>query len=193
MTGCCSVLRPCRVNPPAGQSTASRGGLSEPAVAVHRFVGSGVCSSGWGCGGRFGLSGARTGCGEPVYGKWVSRTMMPAASMRVVGRMLVPALAALAVSCGSGQASDPLVVGAQDVAQSRVLAEIYAQALARTGASVRVEPGLPGRVAALEALAAGTVTVAADHNGALLGELNTGAAADTVDAVTAELNGSLPQ
>ncbi|MFI5719967.1 glycine betaine ABC transporter substrate-binding protein [Nocardia sp. NPDC051750] len=115
-----------------------------------------------------------------------------AASVRAVGRMLVPALAVLAVSCGADD-PEPVVVGAQESAQSRVLAEIYAQALARTGTAVRVEAGLGGRADVLAALGAGTVTVAADHNGALLAELNTGADAETVDAVTEELNGSLPQ
>ncbi|WP_280401442.1 glycine betaine ABC transporter substrate-binding protein [Nocardia carnea] len=123
----------------------------------------------------------------------MSRAMVLAASMRVVGRVLVPVFAVLAVSCGSGEAADPLVVGAQESAQSRVLAEIYAQALARTGASVRVEPGLGDRAETLAALGAGTVAVVADTNGALLGELNTGADAETVEAVTEELNGSLPQ
>ncbi|MFD4402818.1 glycine betaine ABC transporter substrate-binding protein [Nocardia sp. NPDC058499] len=123
----------------------------------------------------------------------MSRAMVLAASVRVVGRMLVPALAVLAVSCGSGEAADPLVVGAQQSAQSRVLAEIYAQALARTGTAVRVEPGVGERPEMLAALSAGTVAVAADHNGALLAELNIGADAETVEAVTEELNGSLPQ
>ncbi|WP_324188623.1 glycine betaine ABC transporter substrate-binding protein [Nocardia flavorosea] len=123
----------------------------------------------------------------------MSRAMVLAASVRVVGRMLVPALAVLAVSCGSGEAVDPLVVGAQQPAQSRVLAEIYAQALARTGTAVRVEPGLGDRREVLDALAAGTVTVAPDHNGALLADLNAGADAETVEVVTEELNGSLPQ
>ncbi|WP_280421332.1 glycine betaine ABC transporter substrate-binding protein [Nocardia carnea] len=123
----------------------------------------------------------------------MSRAMVLAASVRIVGRMLVPALAVLSISCGSGEAADPLVVGAQQPAQSRLLAEIYAQALARTGAAVRVEPGLGDRGEVLAALAAGTVAVAADQNGALLAELNIGADAETVKVVTAELNGSLPQ
>ncbi len=144
--------------------------------------------------GRFGgCRGARDRVRQAGYGKWVSRAMVLTASVRVVGRMLVPALAVLAVSCGSGEAADPLVVGAQQSAQSRVLAEIYAQALARTGAAVRVEPGLGDRAEMLTALAAGNVAVAADHNGALLAELNIGADAETVEAVTGELNGSLPQ
>lgn len=84
-------------------------------------------------------------------------------------------------------------MGAQGSAQSRVLAEIYAQALARTGAAVRVEPGLRDRAEVFAALDAGTVAVAADHNGALLGVLNTGAEAATTDDVTEELNGSLPE
>lgn len=112
--------------------------------------------------------------------------------VRLLGRVLVPVLALLAVSCGAGT-DEPLVVGAQDSAQSRVLAEIYAQALARTGVAARVEPGLGDRADVFAALDAGTVTLAADHNGALLAELNEGATAGTTDEVTEELNGSLPQ
>lgn len=119
--------------------------------------------------------------------------MVLATSVRVVGRVLVPVCAVLAVSCGSGEAADPLVVGAQESAQSRVLAEIYAQALARTGVPVRVEAGLGDRAGMLAALGAGTVAVVPDNNGALLAELNIGADAETVEAVTEELNGSLPQ
>ncbi|MGW5388097.1 glycine betaine ABC transporter substrate-binding protein [Nocardia sp. NPDC003963] len=112
--------------------------------------------------------------------------------MRIVGRVLVPVLAVLAVSCGSDEA-EPLVVGAQEGAESRVLAEIYAQALARTGAAVRVEPGLADREAVFAAVDAGDIAVAADHNGALLAVLNVGAEAPDSEKVTEELNGSLPQ
>ncbi|MFI6315788.1 glycine betaine ABC transporter substrate-binding protein [Nocardia fusca] len=122
----------------------------------------------------------------------MSRAMLLAASTRVVARVLVPVLAVLTVSCGSDTGPE-LVVGAQETAESRVLAEIYAQALARTGAAVRVEPGLRDRADVFAALDAGTVAVAGDHNGALLAELNTGAEATTTEKVTEELNGSLPQ
>lgn len=118
--------------------------------------------------------------------------MVLAASMRVVGRILVPVLAVLTVSCGADEA-EPLVVGAQESAESRVLAAIYAQALARTGAAVRVEPGLADRADVFAALDAGAVAVAADHNGALLADSNVGAEATTAQDVTEELNGSLPQ
>ncbi len=118
--------------------------------------------------------------------------MVLAASMRVLARVLAPVLAVLAVSCGSNEAQ-PLVVGAAESAESRVLAEIYAQALARTGAAVRIEPGLRGRSEVFAALDAGDIAVTADHNGALLAVLNTGAEAPTSDKVTEELNGSLPQ
>ncbi|MEU4316575.1 glycine betaine ABC transporter substrate-binding protein [Nocardia sp. NPDC024068] len=119
--------------------------------------------------------------------------MVPAASIRVLGRMLVPVLAVLVVSCGGGDGDEPVVVGAQQTAESRVLAEIYAQALARTGVPARVEPGLGDRTAVFAALDAGTVTVVAEHNGALLSELNAGAQAADTEKVTEELNGSLPQ
>ncbi|MGW0183645.1 glycine betaine ABC transporter substrate-binding protein [Nocardia sp. NPDC003345] len=119
--------------------------------------------------------------------------MVAPASIRVLGRMLVPVLAVLAVSCGGGEGDEPVVVGAQRSAESRVLAEIYAQALARTGSPARVEPDLGDRTAVFAALDAGTVTVVADHNGALLAELNAGADAADTEKVTEELNGSLPQ
>lgn len=119
--------------------------------------------------------------------------MVPAASIRVLGRMLIPVLAVLAVSCGGDDGAEPVVVGAQQSAESRVLAEIYAQALARTGVPVRVEPDLGDRTAVFAALDAGTVTMAAEHNGALLAELNAGAEAAAGEEVTEDLNGSLPQ
>lgn len=119
--------------------------------------------------------------------------MVLTASVRVLAGLLVPVLAVLTASCGSGTEPDPLVVGAQESAESRVLAEIYAQALARTGAAVRVEPGLRNRVDVFAALDVGTVAVVPDHNGALLAELNTGAEATSTEEVTEELNGSLPQ
>ncbi|MBF6081651.1 transporter [Nocardia cyriacigeorgica] len=119
--------------------------------------------------------------------------MVLAAPLRVLARIVVVALATVAVSCGDDSAPAPLVVGSGDGAESVLLAEIYAQALARTGAAVVVEPGLGGRADRLAALDAGTVTLVGDHNGALLAELAGNAAAWSTKEVTRELNRSLPQ
>ncbi|WP_280494092.1 hypothetical protein [Nocardia farcinica] len=56
--------------------------------------------------------------------------MPSTAPRRVLARMLVAALAVFAVSCGSAEDESVFVVGAGDSAESRVLAEIYAGALA---------------------------------------------------------------
>ncbi|WP_280233200.1 glycine betaine ABC transporter substrate-binding protein [Nocardia cyriacigeorgica] len=119
--------------------------------------------------------------------------MVLAAPLRVLGRVLAVALATVAVSCGDGSAPEPLVVGAGDTAESVVLAEIYAQALARTGATVAVARDLGSRADRLAALDAGTVTLTGEHNGALLAELAGGATAWSGEQVTTELNRSLPQ
>ncbi|NEW37063.1 transporter, partial [Nocardia cyriacigeorgica] len=87
----------------------------------------------------------------------------------------------------------PLVVGSGDTAESVLLAEIYAQALARTGAGVAVERDLGARADRLAALDAGTVTLVGEHNGALLADLAGDAVAWTGKEVTTELNRSLPQ
>lgn len=101
-------------------------------------------------------------------------------------------MTALVVSCGS-DGTEPLVVGAGDSAESRLLAEIYGQALARTGATVEVRSEQGGRARLLAALDAGTVTLFPDHNGALLAELDADAEAWTSKKVNEALNGSLPQ
>lgn len=119
--------------------------------------------------------------------------MVLAAPLRVLARIVVVALATVAVSCGDDSAPEPLVVGAGDSAESVLLAEIYAQALARTGARVVVAPGLGSRADRMAALDAGTVTLVGEHNGALLGELASNATAWNTDEVTRELNRSLPE
>lgn len=118
--------------------------------------------------------------------------MVLATSGRILGRVLVVAMTMLAVSCGSDE-PEPVVVGAGDSAESRVLAEIYGQALARTGARVKIRPTPGGRAQLLAALDAGTVTLFPDHNGALLAELYADAAAWTPKKVDEALRSSLPQ
>ncbi|MGV9677684.1 glycine betaine ABC transporter substrate-binding protein [Nocardia sp. NPDC003482] len=100
-------------------------------------------------------------------------------------RMLIAALAAtLAVSCSGAESADPIVVGAGDSPQSRMIAEIYAGALARTGARTAVRDGLGTRGDTLAALDAATVTVIGDDSGDLLRALDSGSPARLPDKTT---------
>lgn len=117
-----------------------------------------------------------------------------AASRRVLARVLVvAAAAATVVSCGDDDAGPPFVVGAGDAVESRVLAEIYAGALSRTGLPVAVLPDLGARAEYLAALDAGRVALVGEHTGELLAHYDSGSAARTPSDVVKDLNRSLPE
>ncbi|WP_433200015.1 glycine betaine ABC transporter substrate-binding protein [Nocardia sp. CA-107356] len=121
--------------------------------------------------------------------------------------LLVVTAVGLAVSCGNDNPGPTIAVGAGDSMESNLLAQIYAGALARTGARTTVAADLGSRADYLAALDAGTVTLVGEHSGELLTFLNAGAQArkpevttDAVDksapvrlSVTEELNRSLPE
>lgn len=119
--------------------------------------------------------------------------MVLAASRRVLARGLALAATVLVVSCGGADAPAPVLVGAGDSVESRVLAEIYAQALARAGSPAAVRPDLGTRTDYLNALDAGTVSVVGEHSGALLTEFDNESGERTLDSVSETLYGSLPQ
>ncbi|MFI9401108.1 glycine betaine ABC transporter substrate-binding protein [Nocardia sp. NPDC052316] len=119
--------------------------------------------------------------------------MVLPASLRMLARLLVVATAALAVSCGNDAQGARITVGAGDSIESGLLAEIYAGALARTGARTSVEARLGGRADYLAALDAGRVDLVGEHNGALLAFLDTTAADRTPDQVRKALSKSLPE
>ncbi|MEU2253106.1 glycine betaine ABC transporter substrate-binding protein [Nocardia xishanensis] len=119
--------------------------------------------------------------------------MLLAASRRVLARVLVVAAASAVVSCGNDDSGPAFVVGAGDAIESRVLAEVYAGALARTGLKVAVQPELGQRADYLAALDAGRVALVGEHSGALLGFFDSGSAARTPSAVIEDLNRSLPE
>ncbi|MET9485670.1 glycine betaine ABC transporter substrate-binding protein [Nocardia sp. NPDC006630] len=102
-------------------------------------------------------------------------------------------MAALAAACGSGDNQPVLTVGAGDSAQSGMLAEIYAGALARTGARTAVKGGLGQRPGYLAALDANTAAVAGDISGDLLSALDSSSAARLPDDVNKALNSALPE
>ncbi|MEV6278210.1 glycine betaine ABC transporter substrate-binding protein [Nocardia sp. NPDC051832] len=115
-------------------------------------------------------------------------------SRRMLSRVLVVAVATMAVACGDESVPAPdFVVGAGDSVESGLLAEIYAGALARTGLPVTVKNQLGDRAGYLAALDAGAVALVGEHNGELLEFLDSGATARTPKDVTEALNKSLPE
>ncbi len=84
------------------------------------------------------------------------------------------------------------MVGAGDSAESRVLAEIYAGALARTGLPVRVRADLGQRPDYLAALDEGAVDLVGEQTGDLLAALDSGSTARTPDEVVTALSRALP-
>ncbi|MBF6060901.1 transporter [Nocardia terpenica] len=103
-------------------------------------------------------------------------------SMRATARALVAAMAAtLAVSCSGGGESPTIRVGAGNSAQSDLIARIYAQALARTGAHTAVVAHVGQRADYLAALDADRVTLVGDDSGDLLTVLDSSATARLPD------------
>ncbi|MEU7628366.1 glycine betaine ABC transporter substrate-binding protein [Nocardia sp. NPDC049220] len=119
--------------------------------------------------------------------------MVVAASVRMMARSLVIAAVTVAVSCGNDASVPFITVGAGDSVESAVLAEIYAGALARTGARTAVQSGLGGRSNYLAALDADRVQLVGEHTGALLAYLDEHAAARLPQKVEAALSAALPE
>ncbi|MBF6195020.1 glycine betaine ABC transporter substrate-binding protein [Nocardia sp. CDC186] len=119
--------------------------------------------------------------------------MVLAASQRVLARLLVVASVALVVSCGNDEPQRQITVGAGDSIESSVLAEIYAGALARTGARTAVDPGLGSRADYLAALDADRVQVVGEHTGALLAHLDERATVRLPKEVAKAVSAALPE
>ncbi|MGK8522343.1 glycine betaine ABC transporter substrate-binding protein [Nocardia asteroides] len=119
--------------------------------------------------------------------------MVLAASQRVLARLLVVVSVALVVSCGNDERGPSIAVGAGDSAESSVLAEIYAGALARTGARTAVVPRLGGRADYLAALDADRVHVVGEHTGALLAHFDEHATVRLPKEVATAVSAALPE
>ncbi|MFG3619992.1 glycine betaine ABC transporter substrate-binding protein [Nocardia sp. NPDC047654] len=119
--------------------------------------------------------------------------MVLAASQRVLARLLVVASVALAVSCGNDEPASSITVAAGDSIESSVLAEIYAGALARTGARTAVAPGLGNRADYLAALDADRVQVVGEHTGALLAHFDEHATVRLPEEVVKAVSAALPE
>lgn len=113
--------------------------------------------------------------------------MRSATTVRTTVRVLLAAaVAGLAVGCSDGAREPTITVGAGDSVQSEVLAEIYAQALARTGAHVVTRTHLGQRGDYLAALDAGTITLVGDTSGDLLRTFDSSSTATAPNRRTAE-------
>lgn len=116
--------------------------------------------------------------------------MVPGALRRSAAAILVATCSFAAVACADDGADAVVTVGAQASTESLVLAEIYAQALARTGTPTAVRTGLSDPVADLDA---GRIDLLPTRNGALLDRWHPASPARAPEAVVAAVNAVLPQ
>ncbi|MFC4000479.1 ABC transporter substrate-binding protein [Prauserella oleivorans] len=120
----------------------------------------------------------------------------------VAGRLaaLCAVLALLATACGNplrggaeGGPAGEIVIGASDVGESLLLAEIYAGALRHAGATdVTVRPPVGGREVLVQALQDQSLTLAPDYSGNLLRYFDPGTGATTPSEVYTQLRTVLP-
>ncbi|MFD3702712.1 hypothetical protein ACFWUP_06150 [Nocardia sp. NPDC058658] len=94
------------------------------------------------------------------------------------------------VSCASEDTRPVVVVGGDSTTESVLLAEIYSQALARTGTPTAVVTQLVNPLGDLDS---GRIAVLPARNGDLLTDWNPGSPARKPDEVTTAVNASLPQ
>ncbi|HEY7051157.1 MAG TPA: ABC transporter substrate-binding protein [Mycobacterium sp.] len=105
------------------------------------------------------------------------------------------------VACGGGSgggegqpanSQKSLVVASSDFPESKVLAEIYGQALETNGFTVRRRHGIGSRETYIPAMLNHTVDLVADYMGNLLHYFNKQTTATTLDAIQQELARVLP-
>ncbi|APE36659.1 hypothetical protein BOX37_25105 [Nocardia mangyaensis] len=116
--------------------------------------------------------------------------MLSGALRRNAAAILVATCSFAAVACAADGAREVVAVGADSSTESIVLAEIYSQALARTGTDTTVLTGLDTPTADLDAA---RIAVLPARNGSLLDRWNPSAAARTPEDVLAAVNAALPQ
>ncbi|MGW4354804.1 glycine betaine ABC transporter substrate-binding protein [Nocardia sp. NPDC004582] len=115
-------------------------------------------------------------------------------AVRTLGRgALVTAVAVAAVACGGKDTGSVVTVGAGDSPQSRMIAELYAGALARTGLHTRVADRVGARTELLAGLDSGDLALFGDITGDILTALDSTATVTTPEAVNAALAKALPQ
>jgi osmoprotectant transport system substrate-binding protein len=97
---------------------------------------------------------------------------------------------------GSGTAaaqSAPIVVGSADFTESKILAEIYSQALKAKGIESSTKLGIGSREIYIKALQDGSITAVPEYTGNLLLNFNPNATATTAAEVEKSLPAVLPQ
>lgn len=115
--------------------------------------------------------------------------------LQVAGVVLV---AALTNACGpvsdplTPSSAGPIVVGSTTSTESKILAELYAQALAARGVPATTKFDLPSREAAMAGLQVGSVSIAPDYGGQLLLSLDENNPATTAQEVQSALPAVLP-
>jgi osmoprotectant transport system substrate-binding protein len=114
--------------------------------------------------------------------------------------VLVAALTTL-VACGGGSGNPlgnpgagkgTIVVGSANFPENVLLAEVYAQALERSGAKVERKFNINSREVIFDQIRGGGLTVLPEYNGALLAYLDRSNQANTTDEVNAALRQKLP-
>jgi osmoprotectant transport system substrate-binding protein len=122
--------------------------------------------------------------------------------------VLAGAMALVVTACGGGgdplagssggsaaqppAAAETIRVGSANFPESRVLAEIYAQALTAHGVTVERQFGIGSRELYFPALKDGSIDLIPEYSGNLLQEVNPQTTATAADAVYAELQQHLP-
>jgi osmoprotectant transport system substrate-binding protein len=86
----------------------------------------------------------------------------------------------------------PVVVGSADFTESRILAEIYAQALRANGVQVTTKLGIGSREIYIKALEDQSISIVPEYTGNLLSHFDPNTTASTADEVDAALPQSLP-
>jgi osmoprotectant transport system substrate-binding protein len=94
---------------------------------------------------------------------------------------------------GNPAPSDTIIVGSANFAESRLLAEIYAQALSAKGVKVEKKLGIGSRETYFPGIQDGSIDLVPEYTGVLLQYINKSATATSPDEVYTELKKALPQ
>jgi len=95
-------------------------------------------------------------------------------------------------SASGSAASGPIVVGSADFTESKILAEIYSQALKAKGLESSTKLGIGSREIYIKALQDGSITAVPEYTGNLLLNFDTNATATTAEEVEKSLPAVLP-
>jgi osmoprotectant transport system substrate-binding protein len=94
---------------------------------------------------------------------------------------------------GNPAPADTIIVGSANFAESRLLAEIYAQALSAKGVKVEKKLGIGSRETYFPGIQDGSIDLVPEYTGVLLQYINKSATATSSDEVYTELKKVLPQ